>query len=255
MKMSMGSRIAIVITSLSSAVGVPACRGGPCPQQHTPLDQVCVEQKVASFVGCIRGRAAELTEDKGTELSMEAGYLGVSAGAAVDVRDELKKKYGAASDANERVIIDYCYTLVTGSSPAAPTIPPVEAPAVSLPKNGEACLTATGCSPGLSCVERHTDLPGELQTIQGPSTGQRGQFAAEDATFDAGGDCPQDTRREGAPVGSGSSSTTCEISWVSDNPLDCRVRVHRSHGLGKWHCNTSYTVRQFSKKPSGFYCQ
>jgi hypothetical protein len=121
----------------------------------------------------------------------------------------------------------------------------------ALPGAGEPCTAERKCAAGTECRERLR--PAALRTLVAADTGQRGPVNGDDTTFDAGGDCPPSTIRAGSPHADHSSDTTCAASWLTAAASDCRVRVHWSHGLGRWHCKVSYDVRE--RTSDGLYCQ
>lgn len=114
---------------------------------------------------------------------------------------------------------------------------------------------AERCQGPSSCGERFTVGRGAPRPLLLVSTGQRGAFNGANETFIAGGDCPAGTVRHGAPSGDGSSNTTCTASWVSSSENDCRVNVHWSHDLGRWHCNIFVSVSDLVRTSEGMYCR
>lgn len=122
---------------------------------------------------------------------------------------------------------------------------------------GQRCCEARAerCQGQLQCAERFAVGRSSPRSLLAISTGQRGAFNEANETFVAGGDCPAGTVRHGAPSGDGSSNTTCTASWVSSSESDCRVNVHWSHGLGRWHCNIFISVSDLVRTSEGMYCQ
>ncbi|HVY48087.1 MAG TPA: hypothetical protein VHB21_19500 [Minicystis sp.] len=121
------------------------------------LDGVCVKEAIADYVACVRAQGAQLGEDKGKHLSVEAGQFGVKASAVADLKDTLQRKY-AVSDANTLEIIKTCGAVA--GAPAAKKFSgfqqfykcSADAPSLGDKPTKEACLaacqtdaTATGC--------------------------------------------------------------------------------------------------------------
>jgi len=108
--------LSVVTVGCGAATPSPAaCVGG-----RTLLDGVCVSEAVADYVACVRAQGAELDARTSQELSAEAGYLGVKAHAASDVRESLRRKY-SASEAAMLAIVERCGHVVQ-SAPATPRI-------------------------------------------------------------------------------------------------------------------------------------
>lgn len=97
----------IVPTALVSCGHTNAATSGGCGSGRTELDGVCVSERIADYVSCVRAQGAQLGSDCSKKLSAEAGYLGTKAAAASDVKDTLEKKY-AVSSASELEIVRAC---------------------------------------------------------------------------------------------------------------------------------------------------
>lgn len=113
--------LALAAVSLS-ACGAATPAPERCPAGRTSLDGVCVSEAVADYVACVRAQGAELDARSSEELSAEAGYLGVKAGAASDVRESLQRKY-SVSDAAMLAIVERCGQAIQAPSAAPPTLP------------------------------------------------------------------------------------------------------------------------------------
>jgi hypothetical protein len=101
--------VGLAMTGLGGCAGALPPSAAPCGPQATRLDGVCVSQRIADYVACVRARAASLGEDKSASLKAAAGVAGVGASGAWEARDTLDKKYYKTSDANETQIIHDCY--------------------------------------------------------------------------------------------------------------------------------------------------
>jgi hypothetical protein len=129
------------------ALGFSACSGSSlppmdpvnCPPGTTKVDGICVEQKIANYVGCIRARAATLSQDKGNKLQLEAGYAGASAKTDIEAKDQLEKKYDSVSDAAQIEIIKDCFNGALANGPISPkSVTPPTPPASTTPVSAPA---------------------------------------------------------------------------------------------------------------------
>jgi hypothetical protein len=105
----MRSRIAsISLAALGLACGDSAieCRTG-----RTQVDGVCVNERVADYVACVRAQGAHLDEERRKKLDVEASYAGARASVVSDARDSLAKKYSASDDAVME-IVRQCSTMI-----------------------------------------------------------------------------------------------------------------------------------------------
>ena len=91
----------------AAACGPSATQAGACGAGRTILDGVCVNERVADYVSCVRAQGAQLGQDRSQKLSAEAGFAGTRAAGASEVKDTLERKY-AVSDANTLEIIRAC---------------------------------------------------------------------------------------------------------------------------------------------------
>lgn len=96
--------VALGLPALSSCGGALTARPPACGPGRTELDGVCVSEKIADYVSCVRAQGAQLGQDRSKKLAAEAGYLGVKAAAASDVSDKLEKKYSVSSEAELQIV-------------------------------------------------------------------------------------------------------------------------------------------------------
>ncbi len=85
-----------------------------CTPGRTLLDGVCVNNSVADYVACVRAQGAVLGGSKSQEISATAGTLGLNAGGAAELKENLEKRY-SVSDAATLEIIRAC----GGTAPAS----------------------------------------------------------------------------------------------------------------------------------------
>jgi hypothetical protein len=97
---------ALSLAVLGCGSSTPECRAG-----RTHVDGVCVNERVADYVACVRAQGAHLDEEKRRKLDVEAAYAGARASVVSDARDSLEKKY-SASDAAVMEIVKQCSTMV-----------------------------------------------------------------------------------------------------------------------------------------------
>ncbi len=146
-----------------------------CGASRTLLDGVCVNERVADYVACVRAQGAQLGEEKGRKLSAEAGVAGTHAGVASEVRDTLERTY-TVSDSNTLEIIRAC-NAASGMSSAAPTPPPASAsaPLVSGPvatpgghaqNEGSLGTPVPNCASGPLVVEFANRTDDQFVTLQ-----------------------------------------------------------------------------------------
>jgi hypothetical protein len=136
-------------------VGLSSCAGasqGACGAGRTLLDGVCVSENVADYVGCVRAQGASLGTDQSRTLSAEAGYAGMKAGVASDVKDTLEKKY-AVSDVATVEVIKTCSRMAEKAS-GVPGTPSTDDPcqclswqdvSFSMTVGNTTCHTAEEC--------------------------------------------------------------------------------------------------------------
>jgi hypothetical protein len=118
------TRFGLALAAAALALGCGASNGSlnqtsiTCSAGRTLLDGVCVHEAVADYVACVRAQGAQLDGTRQRELSVEAGALGVRAGASGEVRESLEKRY-AASDAAMLEIVRRC-NAAAGTTLAGP---------------------------------------------------------------------------------------------------------------------------------------
>jgi hypothetical protein len=115
--------VGVVQACGGSQVGRPTAAS--CGAGRTELDGVCVSEKIADYVACVRAQGAHLGSDRANKLSAEAGYLGVRASGASEVKETLEKKY-SVSAASELEIVRACSGAagLSGPAPVAENAPP-----------------------------------------------------------------------------------------------------------------------------------
>jgi hypothetical protein len=97
-------------TVLVGLMAAAACSGAnssttvTCGPGRTPLDGVCVKEQVADYVACVRAQGAQVGSASSQSLATEAGAMGVKAGAAYEVSDQLQKKYSVSDEAALSII-------------------------------------------------------------------------------------------------------------------------------------------------------
>ncbi len=117
------ARILALFAVASAGCGAAIPPPERCVAGRTLLDGVCVSEAVADYVACVRAQGAELDARSSQELSAEAGYVGLRARAASDVRETLQRKY-STSEAAMLAIVERCGRV----APSAPTPTPAPAP-------------------------------------------------------------------------------------------------------------------------------
>lgn len=75
-----------------------------CAQGTTKVDGVCVSQKIADYVSCVRAQGTHLSTDKNNTLSADVGYFAINASVASDVSEKLEKKYSVSDEAMINII-------------------------------------------------------------------------------------------------------------------------------------------------------
>jgi hypothetical protein len=224
--------------------------------------QHCALQPYVNLFAACRIPQSLQDDVKRTIVEAGGGGSGLAKGV-VDVQaqylkvEEAIRSYREKSDAHEkadRALMDGCEKEFHREMDKllAPPAPP-------LPARGESCTETRACRDSLSCVEQFEALRlaggDNEKSFTLHDTGQRGKFNGADETIDVGGDCENGFVRVGQPGPSGSSNTTCTAAWLTDNPSDCRARVHQAHGWGHWHCRVDAHVQRVQTSSKGFVCQ
>lgn len=73
-----------------------SCAPLPCPVARTHVDGICVSERVADYVACVRAQGASLSETDRKRLSLEATYVGATVGAAAASEETANKEYAVA---------------------------------------------------------------------------------------------------------------------------------------------------------------
>ncbi len=193
----------LVVASYSLA----ACGGGSaglnqtsvtCPPGRTLLDGTCVSEQVADYVACVRAQGAQLGAAKSQQISAEAGYLGVKAGGASDVSENLQRKY-SASDETMMAIVNACNSRAGFTNTvASKNTDHVAPPSTSTLANPCECRTWSTieqyvvldkkgqlvCRGGQNCA-RHFALQGNVCADPGDFEGRSWCYVADKACADA----------------------------------------------------------------------
>lgn len=105
--------VAVSIVGCASSPPPPVCSAG-----RTNVDGVCVSEKVADYVACVRAQGAQLGDDRSRRLAAEVEYLGAKASTVSDVKERLEKKYSVGADAEMEIVRTCGAASGMASSPA-----------------------------------------------------------------------------------------------------------------------------------------
>lgn len=114
----MTPRIALSLL-LVGCVGQSTSTGRTCTAGMVDVDNVCVSQRVANYVACVRAQGASLGQDRGTKLGIDVGVQAAKAGGVAELKDSLEKKY-SVSEASELEIVRTCGNVSGVASNAEP---------------------------------------------------------------------------------------------------------------------------------------
>jgi len=107
-----------------------ACGGsqqgdGPCGPGRTLVDNVCVAERVADFIVCIRSRGeVALKADQSRGLTAEAQIVGQKVSTVMEAKNQLEARYTSQAGAEgEKQVIEQCAAVVKETPAAARALP------------------------------------------------------------------------------------------------------------------------------------